>query len=303
MLYRIHNLFTQVADWSGDGQRLLFVTPIGTLGSAGSLVSIVDLATGAVEDSFKVQGSEVSASFTRPEGRSVLVDSASGVTRYSLSGAVQARFPGTIRGLGRWTGSWLESPDGVFLVLGENHGLALYSNDGGLLARLPIALGAYCQPVRWWSSDVVLAVCDDNRLNPPATNLVEVPLSGGAPTQFVRIAPGGYGFLDAYRVAGQVFLQAAVPCGTPTLARLQGSTAVPVDLKLRGDGALVVSTTSTSLALSSTNECTGQSYISWYTPGTGSVLQVLGPPLTSGYVGVLGYPDPRSTGFNSDTGR
>lgn len=297
MLSRLHNLSTQVADWSGDGRSLLLVTPIGTLGNTSN-VKVVDLATGATEDSFTVKGGGVTASFTRPEGRAILIDTGSGVARYSLSGQVQVRFPTRVSGLGKWTGSWLESPDGVFLVLGMNHGLAVFSNGGALVARLPITLGTYCQPRRWWSSTVVLAVCDDNKLNPPATTLVTVPLSGAAPAQLARISRGGYGYLDAYQVDGQVFLQAAVPCGTPTLARLQGSTVVPVDLNLPGGGAAVVSVTSSSLALESTNGCTGQNYVSWYTPGTDSVVQVLGAPLTSGYVGVLGYPDPAATGSN-----
>jgi len=293
ILYRIHSLFTQVDDWSGDGTRVVEVTN----GSSSSVVSIVDLATGDVEHSFAVRGGNLNASatFTRPEGRAVFVDTGR-LTRYSLSGAIAARFPATVGGLGKWTDSWLESPDGLYLVLGTHRGLAFFSNDGTLLARTAIPNGTYCQPVRWWSPGEVLATCADAS-NFSVIKLYEVPTSGAAPTQFVRIPHGGYGYTDAYRVGAKIFLQGAVTCGLPYLAELHGSTPVPVNPHLRGGGDAVVATTGTSLALLSADGCTGQNFVSWYTPGTNSVQQVLGAPLSSGNVNdVIGYPNPISTG-------
>jgi hypothetical protein len=177
--------------------------------------------------------------------------------------------------------------------MGTNHGLAIFSNDGSLLTRLAVPNSTNCMPTSWWSSDEVLANCN--------LKLMVVPTSGATPTQLVRNPPGGFGFLNAYQVGGQTYLQVAPPCGTPTLAVLQGTKSVPINLHLQGGGADVVSTTDTSFALLSRNGCTGQNFISWWTPSTNAVLQVLGPPLTSGYVDVLGYPNPISTGYNEDS--
>jgi hypothetical protein len=292
ILYRLHNLSTQVNDWSGDGTRLLFVT---YRSENSSLVSVVDLATGQVEDSFKVSGGFVTATFTRPDGRAIYVDGGGGLIRYSLSGTVEARFPATIAGLGVWTDSWLESPDGLYLVLGTQRGLALFSNDGTLLARLPNAVGRYCQPESWWSADEVLASCPD-RHRISVVQLVEFSTSGGPAHQFVRVPHGGFGYTDAYQVGDEVLLQGAVTCGLPYLAELQGTTPVRVNPPVPGSGDLVVSTTSTSLALLSSDGCAGQNFVSWYTPATNSLVQVLGAPLSSGSVVPLGYPNPIATG-------
>jgi hypothetical protein len=282
-----------VTDWSGDGTRLLEVTPNGGFGGTSTLVRVVDLATGAIESSFRVSGDNVVATFTRPSGHALYVNTSSGLARYSQSGIRQVGFPSRVAGLGAWTTSWLESPDGVYLVLGTNHGLALFSNDGRLVARLPVAHQTNCLPMRWWSSDEVLANCN--------LKLFVVPMSGAAPTQLIRNPHGSYGFTDAFQVNDQTFLQDVPPCGTATLSVVQGNSVVPVSPRLPGDGAAVVATTSSSLALLSRDGCTGQNFISWYTPATNSVLQVLGPPLTSGYVNVLGYPDPNVTGYNMDS--
>lgn len=293
ILYRIHNQSTQVDDWSGDGTRVLYVTDR----PKSSLVTVVDLATGDVEDNFAVKGSYVSATFTRPDGLAIYVDGGGGLIRYSLSGTVEARFPAKIGGLGMWTGSWLESPDGLYLVLGTNHGLAFFSNDGALLRRLPVANGTYCQPMSWWSASEVLAYCSE-KSNLGILRLLEFSTSGATPTQFVRIPRESYGYSDAYQVGDEIFLQGVSGCGPPYLAELQGSTPVTITPHVPGDGDAVVSTTSTSLALLSYDGCTGQDFVSWYTPGTDSVLQVLGAPLSSGYVDdVIGYPNPISTGW------
>ena len=292
VLYRIHNLFTQVMDWSGDGTRVLYVA---NLTNGKSVVSIIDLSTGAVEHSFTVHGN-VSATFTRPQGRAVFVDNSGALTRDSLSGAVVVRFPTTVRGLGRSTDSWLESPDGLYLVLGTRHGLAFFSNDGTLLARTAIPNGVYCMPVRWWAAGEVLASCQDAR-DQAHSQLYVVPASGAPPTQLVRIPNNSFGYANAYRIGARVFLQGVVGCGLPYLAELKGTTPVQVTPHLRGSGAGVVATTSTSIALLSSDGCTGQNFVSWYTPATNSVQQVLGAPLSSGNVSdVISFPNSISTG-------
>ncbi len=292
VLRRLGGDFKRVVDWSGDGTRILELTP-RAYGS--TQVSIVDLTSGDVEHTFAVNGDEVSAAFTRPLGRAVYV-SAGNLFRYSLNGALAARFPGTVPGLGPWTDSWLESPDGLYLALGTHKGIALFSNDGALLVRTAVPHATYCQPVRWWSPGEILATCIATS-NPSAVRLYLVPTSGAPATQLVRLPHGSFGYTDAFQLGTQTYLQAAVSCGLPYLAKLQGTTPVSVNLHLPGGGAAVLASTATSLALLSSDGCTGQDFVSWYTPATNEVRQVLGSPLSSGYVDdVLGYPNPDATG-------
>lgn len=293
----------QVADWSGDGTRLLVTGVSGR----SNVLRVLDLATGDVEDTIKVGGFKlngddgVTATFTRPDGLAVysyVNGTRQGLIRYSLTGAVEASFPAAVAGLGRWTDSWLESPDGLYLVLGTDRGLALFSNDGTLLARMP-SKETDCVPVRWWSASVVLAACHSI----PGVEdfqLLEFSATWATPRPLGKEQRDSAGYADAYRVDGHVFLQGAGDCGLAPLAELRGSTPVKVDVPVKGNAGdldRVVTTTSTSLALAISDGCDAQPSVYWYTPATNSVLQVLGPPVSGGnVVNIIGYPDPNSTG-------
>lgn len=294
ILYRIRSGLGQLVEWSGDGSRVLLdrQSKDGT-----TRMSIVDLATGTVQGSFLVPQDD-GAAFTQPDGLAVYVNTGR-LTRYSFSGAVETKFPASVHGLGQWSSTWLESPNGLYVVLGSDHGLAFFSNDGALVGKTQIPRTLDCEPESWWTPGEVLATCFNNS---GIALLYVVSMWGTAPTQLLHVPHGGFGYTDAYRVDGKTFLQGAVPCGPPYLAELEGTTPVRISPPLRGGGDSVIATTSTSIALESTGgECLGyQSFVSWYTPATNTVRQVLGPLplLTHANVDqVVAYPNPDTTGW------
>ena len=294
VLYRLPSGVYRVSDWSGDGQRILLVRSL----TSSSVVSTVDLQTGAVEQSFTIRNaSSVFATFTRPRGLAVLAtDMSRGLVRYSLRGSAQTRFPDQFGRLGKFTYAWLESPDGTEVVLGARHGLAIFENEGTPVAQLPVAHADYCQPVRWWSPTVILATCNQfERYRGIVIRLLRFSTAGTQPEPLARlpVAPD-LGDSDAWRVEGSVFLQSTTGCGYGFLSKLRGGVPTPVHVPgLVTYETSVVATTSDSLALLSADGCTGKSVVDWYTPSTGSVLRVLGPPVSGGSVlGILGFPDP-----------
>jgi hypothetical protein len=283
----------RVSDWSGDGSRILLVRSTPT----SSIVSTVDLQSGAVEASFTLHNEpSVLAAFTRPMGLAVLVDNTTGgITRYSLDGSVKVRFPARFPRIGRWTDTWLESPDGTQLVLGARQGIAIFENDGTLVAQLPVAHAQYCQPARWWSPTVILANCTQfERHRGEVTRLLRFSENLAQPEPLTRMPAGlDLGDLNAWRVSGEVYVQATTGCGLGFLAELHGAT--PTQIRIPGlepDNTAIVAATSESLALESADGCTGAPVVDWYTPATDTVLRVLGPPVSPGDVtAVLGYPD------------
>lgn len=293
VLYRVPR-FAQLADWSGDGQRVLLTRE----GSSAGVVSTVDLRTGAVEHSFSVNdaGFETFATFTRPDGYALYVDdTVHGLTRYTLRGAVAQRFPASIDGLGRWTNSWLESPDGTELVLGTRLGLAIFENNGVLLSRIPVAHANQCQPVRWWSSSVILAHCNQTSRTGLNTRLFLFSTASLRATPLTRLPrPPDLGDYNAFPVDGHVYVQATTGCGFGFVEELHGTAETRVPGLPNSD---VVTSTDRSLALETADSCSGQIVVDWWTPATKSLLKVVGPPISSGTLnGLLGYPTPVATG-------
>jgi hypothetical protein len=298
VLYRLPPNIFSISDWSGDGSRVLYLqsTP-----DYSTIVTTVDLQTGKTIGSFKLQGqSDVSATFTRPRGLAVLVDTQSGgLMRFNLNGSMEARLPSQFPEVGRWTNNWLESPDGTDVVLGSNHGLAVYENDGRFIAALPTAYGHYCQPVRWWSPTVILATCDQStRREGLVSRLLEFSAGWSRPRPLTRLAvPPDLGDELAARLDGHVYVLATTGCGYGFLTELHGN--VPTIVRIRGLEPLntgIITTNEDSLILVSANACTGQTIIDSYTPATGSIMRLAGPPVSSGMVeGIHGFPDPMAT--------
>jgi TolB protein len=296
LLYRLPADTFGISDWSGDGTRALLVGSSKT----SSTVRVVDLETGTIVQHFTLPNeTAVFASFTRPRGLALLVDHGltGGLTRYSLNGVALTRFPGRFGGLGRFTSSWLASPDGTQLVFGAWHGLAIYGNTGRLIAQLPVRNANDCQPVRWWSPTEVLATCvQDFRHVGQVGRLLRFSIGGGQPEPLTRPpTPPDLGDLDAWRVAGQTYVESTTGCGYGFLSLLQADgTKTLVRLPhLEPLNTTVVTTTPDSMALLSDDSCVGGPVVDWYTPASGSVLRVLGPPIQGGMIkGVIGYPDP-----------
>lgn len=306
ILLRLPNDAT-LADWSGDGRRILVETannPNANVPQPGRFF-VMDLRTGVVDATFKPGGGlEDTAWFTAPRGLALLAKNlgvgatASSNTewleRYSLSGVPQLRYPNTFPRVGAWTGQWLESPDGVDVIMGASHGLAIVGNNGVLVATLSIAGASSCGPVANWGPSIILASCISNR----DRDLLLYEFSGywSKPRQLTAPPPPdndhslNYGYLGAWRVGNEVMVDVVPSCGPTHLGELHGHR---VSLLEPLKSAAVVGTTMTSLALEDIGgECVGGSIaISWYHPSTNTSRLVLGPSSIGGWVtGALGFP-------------
>jgi hypothetical protein len=287
---------TQLVAWSGDGQRALLVSQ-----APRTTLSELDLHTGASVHSFDFPTSNSvfyeSAAFTRPNGYAIDVATQTNdhqlLTRYSADGAALETYPTTFSRVGKFTGSWIPSPNGTQLVMGGFHGLAIVDNgSGAVLSQLALAGSAnsYCVPVRWWTASVVLARCS------AAGQLWEFPVDGGAPRALTeRPVPPIAGDLAAWHVGPSVYVQVALGCGAVWVGHLHGvvPTLVHVPRISMANSLFVIGASSSSLALQSTLTCARGESLLWWTPSTNAEQVVLGPPVTPGGVnGSLAYPTP-----------
>jgi hypothetical protein len=287
---------SQLVAWSGDGQRALLVSQ-----SPKTNLAVMDLHTGTIVHSFDFPTSNSvfyeAAGFTRPNGYALDVSTQTNdhqlLTRYSVDGAAMTSYPTAFSRVGKFTGTWIPSPDGAQLVMGASHGLAVVDNGSAtVLSQLPIAGAAnsYCVPVRWWTASVVLARCSS------AGQLWEFPVNGGTPRALTeRPVPPIAGELGAWHVGSSVYLQVALGCGAVWVGHLHGvvPTLVHVPHVSMSHSLFVVGTTSTSLALQSTLVCSQGESLLWWTPSSNAEQVVLGPPVTPGGVnGALAYPTP-----------
>jgi hypothetical protein len=307
VLFRLPN-DSGLADWSGDGRRILVETannPNANVPQPGRFF-VIDLRTGVVDATFRPGGGvEDTASFTAPRGLALLAANLGvGATvslntewleRYSLGGVPQLRYPNSFPRVGAWTGQWLESPDGVDVIMGASHGLAIVGNNGVLAATLPITGATDCMPVANWGPSVFLASCMWNR-NPNYLLLYEFSGYWSKPRQLTAPPPPdndsgfNYGYIGAWRAGNEVMVNVVPSCGPTHLGVLHGHH---VSLLEPLKTAAVVGTTPTSLALEDIGgECVGGSIaISWYHPSTNTSHEVIGPSSIGGWVtGAVGYP-------------
>jgi hypothetical protein len=283
--------------WSGDGQRAVLVSQFPK-----TALSVMDLRTGTVVHTFNFPTSNTvffeAAGFTRPSGFALDVSTQTNdhqlLTRYSVDGAALLNYPTTFSRVGKFTGSWLPSPDGTQLVMGGANGLAIVDNgSGAVVSQLPIAPkgDTFCSPLRWWSATVVLASCAAN-----GGQLWEFPVNGETPRALTeRPVPPIAGDMSAWHVGPSVYLQVALGCGAVWVAHLHGvvPTLVHVPHVSMAHSLFVVGASSTSLALQSTLVCGHGESLLWWTPSTNAEQVVLGPPVTPGGVnGALPYPSP-----------
>ncbi len=306
VLFRLPN-DAALADWSGDGRRVLVETPNPNANvPQPARMFVIDLRTGAVEATFRPGGGlEETAWFSAPRGLALLAKNLGvGATatlntewleRYTLSGVPQLRYPNTFPGVGEWSGTWLESPDGVDVIMGANHGLAIVGNNGVLVATLPVARATDCMPVANWGSSIFLASCTPSR-DPNDLLLYEFSRSW-APRQLTAPPPrdnaGGldYGYIGAWRVGNDVVVRVVPSCGPTHLGLLHGHRVSLLEHPLESGDALGL--TRTSVALEDVEgDCVGGSAaISWYYPSTNTSHEVIGPSEIGGWItGALGYP-------------
>jgi hypothetical protein len=282
----------ELVDWSGDGSHALFYARYSTPPTA----TLVDLHTGT-KTTFAVNGSP---SFTRPDGKAILLSTShngnAALERVDLAGNHQLTYPTDQLGAaGKFSGSYLESPDGTQLVLATSTGFVLMGNDGALGRQLPSPMpGAACSPVRWWAPTVILAHCMA-AFPSSASQLWQVPLDGAAPTAISALNPGHEepGFRQdlgdgvAWQLPSGTFLQSAGPCGYTFLSRLTPdghTTPVTVPGVAPGSSVVVVGVDGATLDLQAKVACGGGQSLLTYDPAANTTTVLLGPPINGGSV-------------------
>ncbi len=275
-----------LADWSGDGRRVLVASQSGT--------QEIDLATGRVLNTLPYAEGQATVLYTRPGGMAALVwtpslgTGAPSLTRVSLSGSTQLSYSTAVPGLGTMNGPPLPSLDGLTMVVSTNAGLALLANDGTFLRDLRPA-GQNCNPLRWWDATDLVAWCGGAGL--PAVWIV--PVSGAAATQLTHpVGPVDNGDVGAWQLASGIYLQSLGGCGSEYLSvRNPDGTSTKINVPNADQTVRVIGAADAGLGLQSAISCgPGQSLFT-FDPATNAVTDLLGPPLNGGSVlQALPYP-------------
>jgi hypothetical protein len=289
----------QLADWSGDGRHALFEEFVDAGGN--TTVTEVDLATGA-KQTFTAP-SYTSVTYSRPTGQAILLldGNTSTLERVDLSGTKQLSFPTDQLGAaGKFNNAYLQTPDGRQLVLGTDNGMVVVGNDGVVARQLPMpGPRSSCRPIRWWTSTVILAVCDTPPPIPPApvaaseSQLWQVPLAGGVPTALTPVNGQDLGYLNAWQLPSGTFLDDVPGCGGDGLLfRLttdMQTTQVDVPGVDHGKTVIAIGVTADKLVLEANTGCGSRANsLLTYDPAanTSTVL------LNAGVKGVILYPAP-----------
>lgn len=267
-------------DWSGDKTRALLLTDAGKLEQ-------LTLATGKVSY-FGLAGEANAVGYSRPAGQQVIATSLtkSGDTmigRYSLTGRLVKELTVTSNDAGV-----ISAPDGATLVAATAKGVELISNAGGVIRSLPIpgAAANTCQPVRWWSGSAVLATCGTGNAS---IRVWVVPVNGARPTALTPQRGQGsrdLGDLDAWRISGGLYLQAAGPCGTVQIFRQAPNGSISLITPAGTTGNDLIGTVYHSrMLLNAQTGCPGSRSLLWYDPRTKAEQWLLRTPTTE--IGVM----------------
>jgi hypothetical protein len=281
----------RLVDWSGDAARALFASQY-----PADDALVVDLHTGA-EKTVAVNGHPV---FSRPDGRALLVtprgyETNKTLRRIDLDGHTQFDYSAEkLRLTGDFTDGVLQSPDGTRIVVRTDTGLVVVGSDGTPARALatPSMGPAGCTPVRWWSTDVVLAYCFVR--DSAANQLWTVPLDGSVATPLTALNSaqgddpgfdGDFGDLSAWALPSGTFLQSTGGCGTVFLSRLtsDGHTA-RVNVPGMGRDIAVAGTNNGQLDLLGKLGCGDTDSLVRYDPSTNRSTVLLGPPVNGGGV-------------------
>jgi hypothetical protein len=274
---------TLLADWSGDGQRALFVSPSGSsfVNSLGlrTVVDVMDLRTGSTPGFSLQPGDPPAVSFTRPDGTALLVQRAPAMAgavtaeRYSLAGSVQQVYPTAYFG-------YAESPDGTLLATTtQNGGTDIITNSGRPVRALaPPAGGTYCSS-NWWDNTDLLESCRKGYWLQPWV--------GGKPRELVPTKDGGgplwklpsgyYSYsYSSHGVACAVSLVKLNADGTVTWLRPPGM-ANSATLTILGtyDGRLAIVASPSSCSSHKSGTPTAME-LTWYDPVADTVTPLLG---------------------------
>lgn len=296
-LYELPGSAPALVEWSEDGTRILVETANSNPQSVlPGTYEVVDLRSGIVQGSFKPDSSDQTASLTTPHGDSVLIDNLNNadvqwLERYSVHGTPQLRFPDTFRQVGGWNGNWLQSPTGAQIVMGADHGLAILSRSGSIIATLPGHRASECIPEAFWGPGIIVASCTANE-NADTVDLFEFSRDWPTPRVLALDPNDGFGLYGAWRVDGRVLVQMQ-SCGPPVLGELHGHSVTM--LQNPYESGIVLGTTSTSLdLLVPGGECLGGAVVvDRYRPSTNETVQVIGPTVLGGEAtSAIGYSTP-----------
>jgi hypothetical protein len=269
--------------WSGDKTRALLLTGSGKLEQ-------LTLATGKVSR-FSLAGQADAVGYTRPTGQQIIGTTLtkSGNTmigRYSLTGRLVKELTVTSNGAGV-----ISAADGATLVAATSRGVELISNAGGVIRSLPVpgAAASTCQPIRWWSAGAVLATCGSSNTANPAPRLWVVPVNGARPAALTPQRSSqsrDLGDLDAWRISGGTYLQAAGPCGTVQIFRQAPDGSISLITPAGTTGNDVIGTVyGPRMLLNAQTGCPGSRSLLWYDPRTKAEQWLLRTPGTE--IGVI----------------
>jgi hypothetical protein len=276
--------------WSGDASRALFTSAPPYSGAGPQHVYQVQLRTGVVTGFTLPAGVSV-VGYTRPAGLTILAekgtaaspDSTVTLQRYSLAGKLQSSLA-TIRDLGQVA----YAPTGAEIAAGSRHGIALVSNEGGVIRSLPVP-GAQngCGAVRWWDDDTILASCSTPMSAGPRLWLV--PASGTTPTTLTP-ARSGAGFdlvdFDAWQLAHGLYLDGYGACGTLVIGRQPAHGPEQMITVPRAASSLIVTATSSRLLVERINGCSPGVSLVWFNPVTRALTVAV--PVRGRQDGVVG---------------
>ncbi|MGX9671313.1 hypothetical protein [Mycobacterium sp. HM-7] len=286
-----------LVDWSGDGGRALL--------SMGDSVIVVDLHTGN-QTSFP---SDASARFSRPNGEAIVLstsvpDRPGTLRRVDLAGNVQLTYPTeNAAGAGRFSGNYLETPDGTTLVLSTNNrghdepartdnSFVLMGNDGTVERVLPVPMpDAVCRTTRWLAPTDFVASCSTQKS--AASQLWKVPIDGSAPTALTAVNnaknepgfEGDYGDVGLWQLPSGTFVQSLGACGVVFLSRVTADGHTQrVKVPGAGNNIDVIGASGGALVLKSTSGCSPSEALLSYDPAANATKVLLGPTVNDGHV-------------------
>jgi hypothetical protein len=261
--------------WSGDTRRALF-----TSRGASDQVQVhqLQLRTGRLS-TFTMPADMTVLGYTRPDGLNILMSKlrpggGGTLQRFSLTGRLQ-------KTLARvdYLGAVAYQPAGANLAASEKNGLALVSNGGGIIRRLPVPGVRYgCNPVRWWTASTILASCMGT-FSQPWQRLWLIPASGARPRAFTPVRSGpsfDLGDLNAWQLPGGLYLDAAQGCGAGTIGR-QPARGPEQQVQVPGAvSEVIVNATRTQLEVERFGGCVAGTSMVWFNPATRAVRVTLG---------------------------
>lgn len=208
----------------------------------------VDLITGNRSTVFAPTGSESlyvnlwpAVSLTRPTGSHVVVYRSDGVTQWLERRAPDGTLLTTVFEQGYeetpYSMAWLYGHEGTSMIIAHRGGVTLVGLEGASLGELWSPPDTFCDPMRWWDEDTLLATCFG--LGPSSAPVDD---SGNPHTYYGRLwlletdgTPGlalteyppeppivvDFGYHDAWPSGDDIYLQWWGDCGAAQVAMLQ----------------------------------------------------------------------------------